>query len=130
MDEDLRKRAQTEERKIKKILKDSGVSQANIKLLGSIIKNSAWMQVKLDDAMELIKNSSIAMPYNNGGGQKGIRENPLFRGYEALWKSYMAGMDKIISMLPEEKRNMENSGKSPSTVLELVRKKHGKVAGQ
>jgi hypothetical protein len=67
--------------------------------------------------------------YDNGGGQKGIRENPLFKGYENLWRSYMAGMSKIIDCLPDEIATVESEVvNKPKTVLELVRNRHGKEA--
>ena len=100
-----------------------------MKALESVIENTAWMRVKLDDTRESIKGSGVAIPYNNGGGQKGIRENPLFKGYQSLWKSYMSGMETIIACLPKDDgKALENAPESPKTVLELVRTKYQKQA--
>ena len=87
---------------------------------------SYWMAtMAIDETREQIKNTSVAIPYDNGGGQKGIRENPLFKGYEGLWKAYMSGMSKILDELPEEaaKVVVEDEVK-PKTVLEMVRERH------
>jgi hypothetical protein len=48
-----------------------------------------------------------------------------------LWKSYLAGLDRIMSALPEEKSHeiVEEAEKTePSTVLSLVRKRKKKEA--
>jgi hypothetical protein len=121
----------SEKTRIKRLLKESGTSDARMKMLEPVIENVAWMKIKLDQAREKIKSSGIVMPYDNGGGQTGIRENPAFKGYEALWKSYMAGMSKLLEAMPpevieaEEKTEKEQA---PVTVLELIRTKHKKEA--
>lgn len=111
------------------LLEEKGISDVRIRALSSVIENTAWMKVKLDEAREAVKTSNVVIPYDNGGGQKGLRENPLFKGYEALWKSYMAGMNKILECFPEEKIIEQTEiVESPKTVLELVRNKHKKEA--
>lgn len=129
-EKEIRTGSEKEKRRLKKLLQEAGVSESRIKMLQPVIENTAWMKAKLDDAREQIRGSSVAVPYNNGGGQKGIRENPLFKGYENLWRSYMTGMQKILEALPaevqqeEEKEVVEN----PRTVLEIVRSKHKREA--
>lgn len=115
--------------RLQKLLIDTGISDKRIKALQTVIENTAWMKVKLDDAREAVKNSNVVIPYDNGGGQKGLRENPLFKGYESLWKSYMSGMTKILDCFPSEQIQKETETvESPKTVLELVRNKHRKEA--
>ena len=122
---EIKERAEAELERINWLLRDAGVSDKRINLLAPVITNTAWMKAKLDDAREAIKNSNIVIAYDNGGGQRGIRENPLFKGYESLWRSYMAGMSKIIDALPVEASAEEASAvEPPRTVLEIVREKH------
>lgn len=117
--------AREEINRIKEILTESGVKQKKIDALESVIENVAWMRFKLTDTREKIKESSVVIPYDNGGGQTGLRENPLYKGYESLWKSYMAGMGRILDCLPQEKVIQEEEKvEKPATVLELVRNKH------
>ena len=119
----------TEAKRLMQILADADVSERRRKALEPVIENVAWMKEKLDDAREKIAESSVAIPYDNGGGQTGIRENPLYKGYESLWKSYMAGMERIFSALPEEAEQIrEVEIEKPKTMLELVRDKHRKEA--
>lgn len=125
---EIKARAEEEQNRIIELLADVGISEKRQKLLEPIILNTAWMKAKLDDAREAIKNSNIVIAYDNGGGQKGIRENPLFKGYESLWRSYMAGMGKILDSLPQEQIEQAVEIEKPATMLELVRKKHRKEA--
>ena len=125
MDEaEIRARAEEEEKRILDLLEEIGISDKRMKLLRPIVVNTAWMKAKLDDAREAIKNSNIVITYDNGGGQRGIRENPLFKGYESLWRSYMAGMSKILDCLPQEAIEQAVEIEKPATMLELVRNKH------
>ena len=126
-DAELKKIAKEEETRVLNILKDVGISEARMRALYPVIENTAWMKAKLDDARDAIKNTSVAIPYDNGGGQKGVRENPVFKGYEALWKSYIQGMDRILAALPAEMVQAEvEVVEKPKTMLELVRDKHKK----
>lgn len=128
-DIEIKKRAQDEQRRITTILQETGITENRMRLLEPVILNTSWMKAKLDDAREAIKNSQIVISYNNGGGQKGLRENPLFKGYEALWRSYMQGMNRILDTLPEEIVETEvAAAEKPKTMLELVRDKHRKEA--
>lgn len=124
-DVEIKARAEEEQNRLIKILKSANVSERRMMILSPVIVNTAWMKAKLDDARDAIKNSQIAISYDNGGGQKGIRENPLFKGYESLWRSYIQGIDRILSALPDEAANEYDGGADkPKTVLELIQRKH------
>lgn len=128
-DIEIKERAEEEQDRITDILKSTGVSDKRMRTLEPVILNTAWMKAKLDDAREAIKNSNIVISYDNGGGQKGIRENPLFKGYENLWRAYIHGMDRILSALPDEIATEQRiEMEKPKTMLELVRNKHKKEA--
>ena len=125
--ENLEKRAAQERERITRILKEADVSERRISALKPVIENVSWMRAKLDDSRQLIKHSNIVVPYDNGGGQKGIRENPAFKGYEALWKAYMQGMNRILDTLPpEEIQEAVTPDIRPQTVLDTIRNKHSK----
>lgn len=124
---EIKARAEEEQNRIIELLNEVGISAKKMKLLEPIVINTAWMKVKLDDAREAIKNSNIVISYDNGGGQRGIRENPLFKGYSALWRSYMAGMNRIIDSLPEEAVKIDEDAK-PENVLSIIRAKHRRKA--
>lgn len=125
----IKAKVRKEQKRINILLAEAGISERRMKLLEPVILNTAWMKIKLDDAREAIKNSAVVVSYDNGGGQKGIRENPLFKGYESLWRSYMAGMGKILESLPDEViEQAEAEVEKPVTMLEMVRQKHKRDA--
>lgn len=121
--------AREEIERLKDLLSEYGINEKKIKMLEPIVENTAWMKVKLDEAREVVRDSSVVISYDNGGGQTGIRENPIFKGYESLWKSYMAGMNVIMASLPHEVVEKEaEKAVETKTMLELVRDKHKKRA--
>lgn len=122
-------RAIAEVEDLRRLLFDCGVSEDRLELLAPVIENVAWMRVKLEEARNDIKTSKVVIKYDNGGGQSGLRENPLFKGYEALWKSYMSGLSKLLDHLPPpEAKAAVPDGLKPKTVLEIVRAKKKKEA--
>lgn len=103
-------------------LAKNGVSEARLEALRPVLANVALMQAKLEETSEEIETSSIVVEYDNGGGQRGIRENPLFRGYEALWKSYMVGVRTILDGLDAETaKATRQKATETRSVLEIVK---------
>ena len=122
-------RVYEEKQRLTALLFDCGISDRRMKAMLSVVENIAWMRIKLDDTRDMIKDSTVAIPYDNGGGQTGIRENPLFKGYQSLFASYLKGMAMVMNCLPAEAENADQNGpEKPKTVLELVRNKHRKEA--
>lgn len=118
-----------EKRRLRSLLFEFHVNEKKIKMLDSVIENTAWMKAKLDDTREKIKETSVAIGYDNGGGQKGVRENPLFIGYQKLWRSYISGLNIIMEALPASAaEQMVSPEDEPKNVLQLVRSKHRKQA--
>ena len=125
----LEEKATAEVERLKRLLFDFGIEENRIELLEPLIQNTAWMKVKLEEAREAIKTSNVVIPYDNGGGQTGLRENPLFKGYESLFKSYRSGMRVILDNLPPQAEGVRKEEiEKPKTMLELVRDKHRKEA--
>lgn len=126
---DIKVRAEAEINRLTEVLEAANISKRRMDALQTVIENTAWMKAKLDDAREAIKNSQIVIKYDNGGGQRGLRENPLFKGYESLWKAYMLGMGKILDALPPEIAELNDiNDAAPQTILSMVRAKHKKEA--
>lgn len=111
-------------RRIKRQLAKSGVAAERLKLMDATIRNCAWIENKLEQAKKLIGDADVIIEYDNGGGQTGIRENPAIKAYEALWKSYLSGINSITSAIPEAKADdLVNEADKPSNVLSIVRAK-------
>lgn len=120
-----------EVKRLTRLLTEAGVKEARQKALAPVIENLAFMRMKLDAAREQIGLAPLVIEYDNGGGQSGKRENPLFKAYENLWRSYMAGVGRILEALPEEVAQAEAAAQpeKPATVLEMVLKQSGRASG-
>lgn len=121
-----RRRATYERNKIKKLLKAAGVDDDTISMLWPTIQNIGTLKAKLDDIQGELEEASLLIDWDNGGGQTGTKENPVFRMYESMWKSYTAGIKMVMSYIPEEQKKAKGNGNQ--NVLQLVREKHVKKA--
>ena len=76
-DAELQKLVRKEKRRLIKLLKDAGAPEAQIKMLEPIASNVAWMKVKLDRSMEMLKGSQLqvrASSNTNNYGKHTCRE--------------------------------------------------------
>ena len=121
--EDIIKKQKKEQRRLTKLLRDTGTPPERIKLLAEIVQNVAFMYAKLEEAREEIVDEKITVTYDNGGGQTGIRENPMFKAYEALWKTYMVGMTRIMDEMPKKAEAAVDKKGEPLTVLDMIKAK-------
>ncbi len=78
--------------------------------LEAVIDNISWQRVKLDEAREQMIDENIICHYDNGGGQSGERENPIFKAYINLFRAYMIGLEKFTSYLPKELQDEAENG--------------------
>ena len=113
-----------EHERLDALLERANVPQQQRDLLAPVIDNLSWMRAKLDDAREDIANSPVCIAYDNGGGQKGTRENPLYKAYLNLWRGYMAGIEKYSSSLPKDLQ-AEAAGDAITVLDKVKRMKKG-----
>ncbi len=121
-------RAKYEKNRIVRLMRAAGASEETIKLLQPVIQNTASLKAKLDDAQEEIQEAPLTIEWDNGGGQSGVKENPVFRTYESMWKAYMSGMKTILGYVPELGTESKKKEDKSTNVLQLVRDKHVKKA--
>lgn len=88
--------------RLMKILHKAEVPEQKIAVLLPVVENMAWQRLKLDETREEMKSASVTCAYDNGGGQTGVRENPIFKGYVNLYRAYILGVEKFTSYLPKE----------------------------
>lgn len=119
------KRIKKEIRRLKRIIAEGGVSDRRQKALEGVIQNAAFMRVCLNDTIKEISDADVVVEYDNGGGQTGVRENPLFNAYEKLFAKYLAAMSTILESLPEETaaEALPPEEERPKNMLEIIRAK-------
>ena len=52
--------------------------------------NVVFMRAKIKETRETMADEPLVVPYENGPNQSGVRENPIYKSYEALLKTYRA----------------------------------------
>lgn len=54
---------------------------------------------KLKESKAGLRDQAIVIPYDNGGGQTGIRENPAFTAYEKLLATYTKSLTALRDVI-------------------------------
>lgn len=98
-----------EEKRLYKLLDRANVTEQQKEALAPVVGAMAWQRIKLQDTQRLMQNMQVAIPYDNGGGQSGIRQNPVFKGYTELWRAYMLGFETFSKYLPKEIQEEETA---------------------
>lgn len=119
---EISRRCKKEQRKLTRFCTENGMNEDRAAALLPVFESVCWMKIKLEDEREAIGENGLTVEYDNGGGQCGIRENPAFKAYEALWKSYCAGLQILLAELPEAARAAADAGQAdaPENALALV----------
>ncbi len=81
----------------------------------ALAESVVFMAGKLEEARIDMKDEDLIIEYDNGGGQKGIRENPHFTAYERLLASY----NKTLRQLTEIVEKGTPSRKASNIMGEL-----------
>lgn len=108
--------------KAKQLCQELGVS-GNYAL--ELAENIVFLADKLARTRALINNMEVVIPYDNGGGQKGIRENPAFTAYEKLVRTYsklVADFEAIAIAQGKNILNVHAQIESVSTPISEMKK--------
>lgn len=90
-----------------------------------LAESALFMRRKLKESRRELEDQQLAIPYDNGGGQEGVRKNPAFDAYEALMRTYQSVIGQLHDLL-----GVESSGAAPKqeSSLKLMRGKFNKSA--
>jgi len=61
-----------------------------------------FMAKKLKESKAGLRDQAIVIPYDNGGGQTGIRENPAFTAYEKLLTAYTRSLTALRDVIGDD----------------------------
>lgn len=92
------KRYQAEVKRLQALTKDV-IPSTQRDVAMPLIHNLAWQKVKLDEARHDLMGESLFVPYDNGGGQRGIREHPGFVAYNKLFTTFSRGIKQLIDLM-------------------------------
>ncbi len=81
--------------------------------VAELAENVIFMHDKLIETRKGLKTQALVIPYDNGGGQCGIRENPAFKAYQTMLASYRKALEELSATLRrygglEKKRDEES----------------------
>lgn len=117
-------REKKEQNRLNRCLKKAGVDTARLEVVKPVVEHVSWMYVKLCEAKDQMADEPIMVEYDNGGGQTGVRENPIFKAYESLWKSYLSGVKVMTEALPGvDSSELAEKDVKPDNVLSMVKAK-------
>lgn len=94
-------RAQTELKRLQDLTRES-IPKSLRSVAMPLLHNLAWQKVKLDDARRELMGESLFIPYDNGGGQTGIREHPGFTAYNKLFTTFSRGIKQLTDLMDYE----------------------------
>lgn len=114
-----KKKVTAEHKRLISLLEKAELPKQHKDVLAPVIDNLAWQRIKLDEARLQMQDEDLICEYDNGGGQTGIRENPIFKAYINLFRAYMVGLEKYTSYLPKELQ--EEAAGGTISVLEQVK---------
>lgn len=69
-----------------------------------------FMADKLKESREAMKNEPLVIDYDNGGGQKGIRENPHYVAFEHLMTTYTKSLRQLEEIIEKGAPARKSSG--------------------
>lgn len=83
-----------------------------------------FMASKLEEARKVMKDEPLVVPYDNGGGQTGIRENPHFTAYEKLMVAYTKSLRQLTEII-EKGTPARNTSKIMTELTTIAGRKLG-----
>ena len=88
--------------------KVTGPSKAEILVAGvkvmhdealELAESVVFMAAKLEESRKVMANEPLVVPYDNGGGQTGLRENPHFSAFEKLMNTYTRSLSQLTQIV-------------------------------
>lgn len=76
----------------------SGVTVLHDQAL-ELAESVLFMASKLEESRKAMANEPIVIPYDNGGGQAGIRENPHYTAFEHLMTTYTKSLRQLTEIV-------------------------------
>ena len=60
-----------------------------------LAENVVFMAHKLKETRDSMGKTPLIVRYDNGGGQSGYRENPVFKAYNAHMRTYLSALESL-----------------------------------
>lgn len=83
-----------------------------------LAENVIFMAHKLRETRESMGTTPLIVRYDNGGGQSGYRENPVFKAYNAMAARYVTALAQLESMTGRPVK-VEGTDERPNRLADL-----------
>ena len=66
-----------------------------------LAENVLFQRRKLSETRQVMakSNAQLIVGYDNGGGQRGIRKNPIYEAYNQLMANYRKSLAQLVDLL-------------------------------
>lgn len=64
-----------------------------------LAENVVFMAHKLKETRDNMGKTPLIVRYDNGGGQSGYRENPVFKAYNSMASRYVAALHELEAII-------------------------------
>lgn len=64
-----------------------------------LAENVVFMARKLKETRDSMGKTPLIVRYDNGGGQSGYRENPVFKAYNSMAARYVAAIHELQALI-------------------------------
>ena len=91
-------KVQSELKRLQKITKGV-IPETSRSVAMPLMHNLAFQKVKLEECRRDLMGEKLFVPYDNGGGQSGIREHPGFNAYNKLFTTFARGIKQLIDLM-------------------------------
>jgi hypothetical protein len=77
-----------------------------------LAENILCMEQVLRDTRPAVLSAPMVIEYDNGGGQRGVRKNPVHEMYNATMRQYVTAVDKFVQLVGVA-QEVESEGETP-----------------
>ncbi len=91
-----------EKERIEKIFKDIDKNKLNFVM--TLIERLAWLNIAVKNLEKSIDEKGTAIPYNNGGGQSGIKDNPDVKTLIQYTRNITTITKQLVDLVPPSQK--------------------------
>ena len=102
MNEEKEKLIKKEKNKLKKIFKE--IDKNKLDFCMTLIDRLAWLNVSVKELENKIDIEGTTIPYDNGGGQSGIKDNPDVKTLIQYTRNITTITKQLVDLVPASQK--------------------------
>jgi hypothetical protein len=93
-----------------------------------LAENLLCMEQVLRESRPIVLKSPLVIEYDNGGGQCGVRKNPVHEMYNATMRQYVTAVDKFVQLVGVAQAVDEEADTPLDRILRAAGRKQGRTS--